>query len=49
MNARKSKYHKKDIVDGIGREKRDEATLIMKGEIRKLKSEFAVMPKVEGK
>src|SRR3989344_129785 len=46
---RKSKYHKKDIVDGIGREKRDEATLIMKGEIRKLKSEFAVMPKVEGK
>src|SRR3989338_25762 len=49
VNARKSKYHKKDIVDGIGREKRDEAMLIMKGEIRKLKSEFAVMPKVEGK
>lgn len=42
VNARKSKYHKKDIVDGIAREKRDEATLIMKGEIRKLKEEYKV-------
>ena len=49
VNARKSKYHKKDIVDGIGREKRDEAALIMKGEIRKLKSEFSVIKKEEGK
>ncbi len=47
VNARKSKYHKKDIVEGIGREKRDEATLIMKGEIRKLKSEHAVIKKEE--
>lgn len=39
VNARKSKYHKKDIVEGIGREKRDEATMIMKGQIRKLKEE----------
>ena len=49
VNARKSKYHKKDIVDGIGREKRDEATLIMKGEIRKLKSEHAVIKKTTEK
>ena len=49
VNARKSKYHKKDIVDGIGREKRDEALLIMKGEIRKLKNDFSVIPKTEGK
>lgn len=45
VNARKSKYHKKDIVEGVTREKRDEAALIMKGEIRKLKSEFGVTPK----
>ena len=49
VNARKSKYHKKDIVEGIGREKRDETSLIMKGEIRKLKSEHAVIKKEEGK
>ncbi len=49
VNARKSKYHKKDIVDGIGREKRDEATLIMKGDIRKLKNDFAVIKKKEEK
>src|SRR3989338_11199452 len=46
---RKSKYHKKDIIDGIAREKRVEATLIMKGEIRKLKSDFSVIQKTEGK
>lgn len=49
VNARKSKYHKKDIIDGVGREKRDEATLIMKGGIRKLKSDYAVVKKPEGK
>lgn len=42
VQARKSKYHKKDIVEGIGREKRDEAALIMKGAIRTLKTEHAV-------
>lgn len=46
---RKSKYHKKDIIDGIAREKRVEATLIMKGEIRKLKSDFSVIQKTEKK
>lgn len=47
VNARKSKYHKKDIIDGIVREKRDEAALIMKGEIRKLKNQYSVVPKKE--
>jgi len=42
VNARKSKYHKKDIVEGIAREKREEANLIMKGQIRKLKNEHGV-------
>ncbi|MBI2475627.1 MAG: dCTP deaminase [Candidatus Taylorbacteria bacterium] len=49
VNARKSKYHKKDIVEGVTREKRDEATLVMKGEIRKLKNEYSVVKKEEKK
>ena len=49
VKARKSKYHKKDIVDGITREKHSEANLIMKGDIRKLKSEFSVVKSVEKK
>lgn len=47
VNARKSKYHKKDIIDGVAREKHDEASYIMKGEIRKLKSEFSVIKPIE--
>lgn len=47
VTPRKSKYHKKDIIDGIAREKRVEATLIMKGEIRKLKNDFLVIKKEE--
>lgn len=38
--ARKSKYHKKDIIEGIGREKRKEAELILKGQIKRLKNGF---------
>ncbi len=49
VSARKSKYHKKDIADGVAREKRKEASLIMNGEIRKLKSDFSVIKKMEGK
>jgi len=36
---RPSKYHKKDMADGITREKREEAELILKGQVKKLKSE----------
>lgn len=39
---RKSKYHKRDIIDGIGREKKAEANLILKGKIRELKANFKV-------
>jgi dCTP deaminase len=39
---RKSKYHKRDIIEGIGREKKTEANLILKGKIRELKSNFKV-------
>jgi dCTP deaminase len=37
---RKSKYHKRDIIEGIKKEKKDEADLIIKGDIKKLKEKF---------
>lgn len=39
---RKSKYHKRDIIEGIKKEKAIEARLIFKGDIKKLKAEHAV-------
>lgn len=36
----KHKYHKKDIVEGVGKEKEVEARLILKGDIKKLKSDY---------
>lgn len=39
---RKSKYHKRDIIEGIKREKATESRLILKGDIKKLKAEYAV-------
>lgn len=49
VNARQSKYHKKDIADGVAREKHKEASLIMKGAIRKLKDDFSVLSKPKEK
>ncbi len=42
VSARKSKYHQKDIIDGVTLEKRDESELILKGDIRKLKENYKV-------
>ncbi len=42
VNARKSKYHKEEITAGAKKEKRIEAELILKGNIKKLKKEYAV-------
>lgn len=39
---RKSKYHKRDIVEGVKREKKSEAQLLMQGKIRELKSQYKV-------
>ncbi|OHA27515.1 MAG: dCTP deaminase [Candidatus Taylorbacteria bacterium RIFCSPHIGHO2_02_FULL_47_18] len=39
---RKSKYHKRDIIEGIKKERALESRLIFKGDIRKLKAEHAV-------
>jgi dCTP deaminase len=36
----RSKYYKRDIVEGVGREKKTEAVLIIKGKIRNLKNRY---------
>ncbi len=40
VQARKSKYHKADIIEGFKREKKEESELILKGDIKKLKADF---------
>jgi dCTP deaminase len=42
VETRPSKYHQRDIIEGIQKEKRDEATLIAKGDIKKLKDKFGI-------
>ncbi len=39
VEARKSKYHQRDIIEGVQREKQKEARLILSGQIKKLKSD----------
>lgn len=38
----KSKYHNKDVIDGVQKEKKDEVDFIMKGDIKGLKGQFRV-------
>lgn len=45
VSPRKSKYHKRDVIEGVKREKRAESQLIMSGKIRKLKKDNAVKTK----
>jgi len=45
VTPRRSKYHKRDIVDGVSREKQIEAGLILKGQIKKLKSDYKINKK----
>ncbi len=42
VQARKSKYHKKDIIEGVKREDESESSLILSGDIKKLKSDYKV-------
>lgn len=37
---RKSRYHKRDIIDGVVKEEQEEVDLIFKGEIKKLKVDY---------
>ncbi len=43
VNARKSKYHQRDIIEGVKREKRTESSLILNGDIRKLKEKHKIV------
>jgi len=38
----KSKYHKKDVIDGVQKEKKDEVDFIMDGNIKGLKEQFRI-------
>jgi dCTP deaminase len=41
-NNRKSKYHQRDVIDGVQKEKRDEIDFLMKGDIKGLKEKFGI-------
>ncbi len=41
-NPKKSKYHKRDIIEGISKEKQTEARLLLEGNIEKLKEQYRV-------
>ncbi len=43
VTARKSKYHLKDIIDGVQKEKNDESNYIKLGKIKELKNEHRVI------
>ena len=40
---RNSKYHKKDLIEGVGLEKQEESELIIKGDIKTLKEKYKVI------
>jgi deoxycytidine triphosphate deaminase len=42
VQARKSKYHKVDIIEGVKRENKDESEYIFNGDIKKLKNEHKI-------
>lgn len=42
VSARKSKYHQKDIIDGVTLEKKDESELILSGKIKELKENYKI-------
>lgn len=42
VNARPSKYHQKDIIEGVQMEKKDEVEFIIKGDIKSLKDKFKI-------
>jgi dCTP deaminase len=40
VTPRKSKYHQKDVIEGVRQEREDEVKLITNGDIKKLKQDF---------
>ncbi len=43
VSPRLSKYHQKDIIEGVQTEKKEESDIIMSGDIKKLKNDFGVL------
>ena len=44
VTPQKSKYHQRDIVEGVQKEKKDESSLLMNGDIKTLKEKYAIQP-----
>jgi dCTP deaminase len=44
VDNRKSKYHGRDVIEGVAKEKKDEANLIIKGDIKNLKAKYKIKP-----
>ena len=42
VSARQSKYHQKDIIEGVQTEKKTEADLLIKGDIKTLKEQYKI-------
>jgi dCTP deaminase len=42
VEPRQSKYHQKDVIEGVIMEKKDEVDLVIKGDIKSLKEKFKV-------
>lgn len=42
IESRKSKYHQKDVIEGVKKEKREEVEFVMKGDIKGLKEKFGI-------
>jgi hypothetical protein len=40
VTPRPSKYHQKDIIEGVQMEKKEEVDLLAKGDIKSLKEQF---------
>ena len=40
IEPKKSKYHQKDIIEGVQKEKKTEAQLVIAGKIKELKEKF---------
>ncbi len=42
VQARKSRYHKRDIIDGVAKEKKEEINYIIKGNLKELKEDHSI-------
>lgn len=43
IQPKQSRYHMKDIIDGVAKEKKEELNLVIKGDIKNLKEKFSIL------